>query len=193
LGISDFHLIDSANVLRVLTCSSDRSFILYDVHNNRSLVKIPLSDPLECITCNFSLDFIVSGSSSGKLFIADFSLISSAVSLNNSSIEMASVGNEERFKMNNSMIALSSSAETASVPSCLPYGIQTLAAHSKTVSSLLFLPDNITLVSSSIDGSLSFWNLHLKQLLKEIFPLNRSPVSNCTVSANVGGINCFFF
>jgi WD40 repeat protein len=178
-------LVDSLNVLRVLTCSSDRSFILYDVHSNRSLVKIPLSDPLECITCNFSLDFIVCGSSNGKLFIADFSLISTAISLNNSSVGIVSLGNEGKLKLKDSsgVILSDSSKEAAAVPSSLlPYGTQALVAHSKMVSSLLFLPDNITLVSSSVDGSLKFWNLHLKQLLREVFPFNQRPISNCKVS-----------
>lgn len=56
-----------------------------------------------------------------------------------------------------------------------------IPAHEKAISSISCLPDNVTIVSTSEDGLLKFWNLLLGQILCEISPFDGLPISNCQV------------
>eukprot|EP01040_Poterioochromonas_malhamensis_P005910 gene5911-6353_t len=163
-AVRDFLVIES-NTLRVLSCSFDHHLILYDVHRAAVVLKVTLTQPLECVTSNFSLDVVVTGSSLGLLSFCDFSLLSSQTRHVSPFDILPAEHDQKRIDETNSA------------------GMTHLSAHSKKVTVLLTLPDNATLLSASDDGKLKFWNLHSQQLLREIDCFHGLPVTNCQLFA----------
>lgn len=164
-AVRDFLVIES-NTLRVLSCSFDHHLILYDVHRAAVVLKVTLTQPLECVTSNFSLDVVVTGSSLGLLSFCNFSLLSSQTRHVSPFDILPAEHDQKRIDETNSA------------------GMTHLSAHSKKVTVLLALPDNATLLSASDDGKLKFWNLHTQQLLREIDCFHGLPVTNCQVRAS---------
>ncbi len=168
-AVRDFLVIES-NTLRVLSCSFDHHLILYDVHRAAVVLKVTLTQPLECVTSNFSLDVVVTGSSLGLLSFCNFSLLSSQTRHVSPFDILPAEHDQKRIDETNSA------------------GMTHLSAHSKKVTVLLALPDNATLLSASDDGKLKFWNLHTQQLLREIDCFHGLPVTNCQVSVKTDDI-----
>jgi WD40 repeat protein len=171
------------NVFRVFTCSSDFSVQFIDVYANKIILKINLHEPLEAITSNYNLNALVAGSMDGSLFFVDISL----TRFPSASQEMIVSGGERREQqqmMNTTNEENEQDGDGSSNNNPrLPEGINRIKkAHSSRVTALAVLPDNITLVSTSSDGTLKMWHLLSRQLLKELVPFQRhSPISNCLV------------
>jgi WD40 repeat protein len=186
LPITDVYVMEYLNVFRVFTCSSDFSVQFIDVYANKIILKISLHEPLEAITSNYNLNALVAGSMEGSLFFVDISLTRFPSS--SSSQEMIVSEGERREPQQQPMMmsTINEENEQDGNNPRLPEGINRIKkAHSSRVTALAVLPDNITLVSTSSDGTLKMWNLLSRQLLKELVPFQRhSPISNCLVRRN---------
>jgi pre-rRNA-processing protein IPI3 len=156
--------------LRVITCSTDRCLVMYDVHADKQVWKTALSEALESITLNPNEDFVFAGSTGGAIYMLPLSPTASAVgptqgSTGNKKDPFARIqkGNSEKTTVNKS-------------------NVTALEGHTKTVTSLAFSLDNSTLVSVSEDGSLRCWDVWTQQCLREVKPLGKNPLSNAKVS-----------
>jgi WD40 repeat protein len=141
-------------MLRVFSCSTDFSVALYDAFANKVVFKTSLHEAITTISFHIGLNTVFCGSSAGHLATFDLSVSVSphAFSEDNSN---------QKFDAQ--------------------YGIRKIRAHQSAITSLLLLPDNASLITSSSDGSLKFWNIFTLQFLRELFPFGKSPISNCLV------------
>jgi len=140
---------------------------------NKSVLRISLNQPLESITCTAGLDWILCGSSSGLVFILDFSVLAIGFSAGNAQII--------HIHDNHKNTAFSQQAGNKKHDDGLPDGVTCIAAHNKAVTCLVTLKDLSRFISCSEDGMLKIWHLMSRQLLKEIVPLNKAPITNCKV------------
>ena len=162
MHIRDLRVLGSlTSSLRVLTCSLDRHAVLYDLGTSRVSLKVLFPSPLECITCNHTLDYYFCGSSDGTIFILDVSV----AAMNVSAAHALLVKRGE---------ALNQNRENAS-------SISSMSGHSRAVTGLEMSLDNRTLVSISEDGSLRLWDSLSRQCVKELYPLNKNPLTNLKV------------
>jgi WD40 repeat protein len=79
LPIKDCVLFDTLTTLSVLTCSLDRTLVLYDVLQAHVCLRLSLPHSLESVTCNPTQDLICAGASNGSVFLVD--LTSTAVAV----------------------------------------------------------------------------------------------------------------
>jgi pre-rRNA-processing protein IPI3 len=179
LGVTDLVAIDSFSVLRVISCSLDRSMHLYDVHANRSMTKHSLPQPLQSIAINATFDYIFCGSTSGSIYRIDCSVLAAGFSASKSHVVHSGISSHSSLL---SLTAGSSSANAdANSTDEVGHGVACIDAHSLAVTAIICMPDNQRVISTSEDGSMKMWSLHTKQLLKEIQPLNKAPLTNCKV------------
>jgi pre-rRNA-processing protein IPI3 len=138
--------------LRVMTCSLDRTVVLFDVHacppSGKQVVRMSLGGPLESVACRPAGDLAFAGSSGGAIYVVDLSAAAAGISA-----------------------AASADAGAARV----------LEGHTRAVTALACSLDNVTLVSASEDGSLRVWDMVTRQCLREVQPLNKTALTNCIV------------
>lgn len=159
-------LLESLSYLRVLTCSLDRTIVLFDTHQNRICFRISLPYSIESVVGNLSSDRICCGSSNGSIYMID--LNSKAVSISMAHAKL----------INQNCINMSTGNNSQENVACIS-GI--LEGHSKTITSLCFSSDNITLISSSLDGSLRLWNTLTRQCIGEYNTINKHGITNTLV------------
>lgn len=172
LPVTDVQLIDFGSCLRAVTCSVDRTVHFYDILHQSSLAKVTLpgdsASPLECLSLTNGLEYALAGSSTGKVFTVDISVVAAGVSAVQHS---AIVGGASARR------ALSTTTQSSSASSSM--GIHTIDAHSLAVSAIVVLPDNERFVTGSLDGYVKFYHIFTRQLLAECTPLlQRGPVTN---------------
>lgn len=141
----------------------------YDILHQSSLAKVTLpgdfASPLECLSLTNGLEYALAGSSTGKVFSIDISVVAAGVSA----------------VQHSTIVGGASARRTATTqPSTsAATGIHTIDAHSLAVSSILVLPDNERFVTGSLDGYVKFYHIFTRQLLAECTPLlQRGPVTN---------------
>jgi len=138
--------------LRVMTCSLDRTVVLFDVHacppSGKQVVRMSLGGPLESVACRPAGDLAFAGSSGGAIYVVDLSAAAAGISA-----------------------AANADAGAARV----------LEGHTRAVTALACSLDNVTLVSASEDGSLRVWDMVTRQCLREVQPLNKTALTNCIV------------
>lgn len=182
LPIKDMHVLESlGSTIRVVTCSLDKTIVMYDVHAGRQCLRLSMSDPLESIVCNPGEDFIIAGSTDGRIFQVDLSVASlsmdaalSTTTALGSGRNVAIGGLRNNNKPNSSSkIAADNSAGG---------GVTLLEGHTKAVTSVACSMDNSTLISTSDDGSMRTWNLWTRQCLHHSMPMNKNGISNAMVS-----------
>lgn len=139
----------------------DRSLHIYDVFANKSLVKYSLPQPLQYITCNPTLDYILCGSNAGIVYRIDFSVLAAGFSASKTHVVFANGKADASGHMGN--------------------GVHSIEAHTQAITSIIVTPDNHRMITTSEDGMLKIWSLHTRQLLKEISPFSKSAITNCMV------------
>jgi pre-rRNA-processing protein IPI3 len=181
LPIQDAILLDSLASVRVVTCSLDKTLVMYDVHSGTQCLRISLPEALESIACNPGGDIVCVGSSVGSIFVVDMSIsaIASSAALSVSNINY--LGGDT----NPSLIDMSHVEGVAAVNGAtmngLPKGISRVEGHTKAVTCLAFSIDNCTLLSGSEDGTLRSWNIWTKQCMKKCSPLSKFGISSLMV------------
>lgn len=173
MPVLDVFLIDFGSCLRAITCSIDRTVHFYDVLHQNSISRVTLpgdtAAPLECLTLTNGLEYVLTGSSTGKVFTIDISVVAAGVSAVQ---HTAVVGGSSMFRAGSS-----SSSNTSSMT-----GIHCVDAHSLAVTAIVTLPDNERFVTASLDGYVKFYNVFTRQLLAECTPLlQRGPVTNLSI------------
>eukprot|EP01034_Spumella_vulgaris_P024803 gene24803-31184_t len=73
------------------------------------------------------------------------------------------------------------SAASAVSTGGLPVGASILEGHTKSVTALCFSVDNTTLISTSEDGTVRFWDVWTRQCVRECRPLNKCGITNALV------------
>ncbi len=190
------YLIDSVGLLRVATCSMDRTVVIYDILASKQVLRISLPLSLESITCNPGEDVLCIGSTNGTIFVIDLTVTAIGISASQSQIgylgENASSGKSatqpvaSKFATGSTTSAVqnlvASRVDNNSLStSGLPRGTSVLEGHTKTVSSLSFSMDNSTLISASEDGTLRMWDVWTRQCIRECKPLSKFSITNCMV------------
>lgn len=168
LPIKDMVVLDSVTTLRVLTCSLDRTIVLYDVLQAQICLRVSLPQALESLAINSTQDLLCAGSSSGAVFLVDLTSTAIAVTAAHAHVTHHSTSLESR--------------SASSHNEGLPKHTSILEGHTKAVSSLNFSRDNCTLMSASQDGSVRVWNVWTRQCLREYVPLAKYGISNAMVS-----------
>lgn len=143
----------------------------YDILHQSSLAKVTLpgdfASPLECLSLTNGLEYALAGSSTGKVFTIDISVVAAGVS----AVQHSTIVGGASARRTVSATTQSSTSSTT--------GIHTIDAHSLAVSSILVLPDNERFVTGSLDGYVKFYHIFTRQLLAECTPLlQRGPVTN---------------
>ena len=137
--------------LRVMTCSLDRTVVLFDVHacppTGKQVMRASLGGPLESVACRPAGDLAFAGSSGGTIYVVDLSAAAAGISAANAGSPVA----------------------------------RGLEGHTRAVTALACSLDNVTLVSASEDGSLRVWDVVTRQCLREVQPLNKTALTNCIV------------
>lgn len=163
MPIKDSYVLDSLTTLRVLTCSLDRTVVLYDVLQSQLCLRVSLPHALESLTCNATQDLVCAGSSNGSVYIID--LTSTAIAVTAA----------------HAHVSHHTAHSTATGTEGLPRGTSVLEGHTKAVTSLTFSRDNSSLVSASADGTVRVWNVWTRQCLKEFTPLGKHGITNAMV------------
>lgn len=206
LAVKDMCFSGGYSTMRVFTCSLDRSLVLYDVHRGVQVMRIGLSQGLECLICNPTEDFCFVGSSSGHIFAVDLSIAASNVCqvrmhqnqterTRNTKTGIVATMNEKPGSTaasatdtsNNKLLATATSTTNPSTSTSTSSTTNTAVAmtlegHTRTVTALCVSADNCTLVSVSEDGSLRLWDIWTGQCLKEVKPLHKAAITNAKVS-----------
>jgi hypothetical protein len=138
-----------------MTCSLDRTVVLFDVHacppSGKQVVRMSLGGPLESVACRPAGDLAFAGSSGGTIYVVDLSAAAAGISA-----------------------AASADANAGGAA-------RVLEGHTRAVTALACSLDNVTLVSASEDGSLRVWDMVTRQCLREVQPLNKTALTNCIV------------
>jgi len=205
LAVKDMCFSGGYSTVRVFTCSLDRSLVLYDVHRGVQVMRIGLSQGLECLVLNPTDDFCFVGSSSGNIFAVDMSIAAANVCqvhmhqnqtdrTRHTKSGVTSTAAATNEKMTSAVITsdISKAAATqvtnlstttlASTSTSSAAVTMTLEGHTRTVTALCVSADNCTLVSVSEDGSLRLWDFWTGQCLKEVKPLHKAAITNAKVS-----------
>ena len=164
MPIKDTAIMGSCTAIKVITCSLDKTVVMYDVCADTTCLKIGFPSSLESILCNCSEDMMFAGASNGKIFIVD--LAERAVALSAAHSQIASVGTDGVGVLS----AINSRENTK--------GHMCLEGHTSSVTSLAISIDNTTLVSASSDCSIRIWDTITRQCLRESKPFHKSPLSN---------------
>lgn len=178
LSAKDLFLVSGFSSLRVFTCSTDRTVVMYDAHSGKQILRISLSHSLECITCNPLQDICFVGATNGNIFIIDLSVTAIGMSAANATTGYIAPRAG----------AMSTSAESSNTSKGqgqlgnLPAGVSIMEGHTRAVTSLSCSLDNTTLVSSSEDGSLRIWDIWTKQCLREVKPMNKTALTNAIIT-----------
>ena len=190
LPIKDMHVVDALGVIRVITCSLDKTIVMYDVHNGQQCLRLSLPEALEAVVSSPSEDFIMAGGSSGSIFRIDSSVASAAMSAMFTSSVV--VGTDRHRNIGNAHLRGGVWEGHTSLGATIPgRGVdvvnhpsifETLTGHIKAVTALMFSKNNTTLVSASEDGTLRTWNVWTKQCLHQCTPMNKCGISNALVS-----------
>jgi pre-rRNA-processing protein IPI3 len=165
LAVKDMAMIGNMSVKRVASCSLDRSVVIHDIYSNSIVLKISLPHSLESICVSHMEDYLIAGSSSGHIFAIDLSVNAIAMSAAKSMI-------------------ISSTSSLPYKPANETKSMTVLEGHSKAVTSLVMSADDLSLVSSSLDGSIRIWNIWTRQCVKELKPFpGGAPVTNLLLIA----------
>ena len=151
LAVKDFCIIGGTGgpTFRVLSCSLDRSLVLYDVHacppTGKQVLRISLNGPLESVVCSPTSDLAFAGASNGVIYVVDMSVAAIGISAANATV--------------NSGQGLGGRGDMAGVS-----GNGVLEGHTRAVTSLVCSLDNTSLVSASEDGSVRVWDMWTRQV-----------------------------
>ncbi len=204
LAIKDMFVVDSPGLLRVFTCSSDRTVVLYDVHAGKQVLRVSLPHSLESLVLNPGEDLLCVGATNGTIFLVDLGVTAIGVSASHSQIGYLDGGDGSKSYMSalsgvsGSKAAASSNGAVVGRPAAntvsaggLPAGASILEGHTKSVTALCFSVDNTTLVSTSEDGTVRFWDAWTRQCVRECKPLNKCSITNAIVSCYAVVPICF--
>jgi WD40 repeat protein len=170
LPIKDCILFDTLTTTRVLTCSLDRTIVLYDVLQAQVCLRVTLPQSLESLACNATQDLVCAGASNGSIYLVDMTSTAIAVTAAHAHVSHHHLGSGR-----------SAAASSSGTGGALPAGTCVLEGHSKAVSSVRFSSDNSSLVSASADGTVRVWNVWTRQCLREYSPLAKHAISNALV------------
>lgn len=145
-----------------MTCSLDRSIVLYDIAASHQCYRRSLPDAGECLVQSPLGDRACVGGSSGLIFLVDLTVTAHVLS----SIGSGSIQRGSDFGK-----TFSTSFD----------GIHVLEGHSRRVTCLVFSMDNCVLVSGSEDGSIRLWDTWTKICTRELKPLNKNAITSLTV------------
>lgn len=180
LPVKDLYLMDSLSFLKAVTCSLDRTVVVYDIHAGNFCMRISLPEPLLSITCNPNEDYLVTGSSTGDIFLVDLTLQAVAISAAHANVLITGSSGIKRSQEINSMSGSTSGIGNAnSSTSASISGI--LEGHVRGVTSLSVSKDNCSLVSAGEDGSVRIWNLWTRQCLHQSQPMNKCNITNAMI------------
>lgn len=178
LSAKDLFLVSGLSSLRVFTCSTDRTVVMYDAHSGKQVLRISLAQSLECITCNALQDICFVGATNGNIFIIDLSVTAIGISAANATTGYIA----PRAGAMNTSAESSNTSKGQSQLGNLPAGVSIMEGHTRAVTSLSCSIDNTTLVSSSEDGSLRIWDMWTKQCLREVKPMNKTALTNAIIT-----------
>ena len=198
LAVKDFCIIGGTGgpTFRVLSCSLDRSVVLYDVHacppTGRQVLRVSLPGPLESVACSPTYDMAFAGSSSGVIYVVDLSAAAVGVSAANATVagprasssgSSSSSSSSSNSSSSNSSSSSSSSSNSSSSSSSSAVGVAgVLEGHTRGVTALACSLDNASVVSASEDGSVRVWDMWTRQCLREVQPLNKTAITNCVIA-----------
>jgi WD40 repeat protein len=143
--------------LRVLTCSLDRTLVLFDVAAGLQCFRRSLPEAAESIACNPLGDVACVGGSTGNIHL----------------ISLAVTDGAGRASAPGSAAAGGAGAGKEAAGAR-----QVLQGHSRRVGALAFSLDNCTLVSGSDDGSVRVWDTWTGQCVREFKPLNKCGITS---------------
>lgn len=183
LAVKDMVLCGSAATsLRALTCSIDRTLVIFDLHSNKQCLRLALEQPIECLTCSRTEDFVFLGATNGQIFVLDLSLAAAGMTAAHAQMLVVS-GHAAQTRPLAGLAAsagnsLSSSSSSSSSSSHRDKPYSVLEGHTRSVTGLACSLDNCTLVSGSEDGSLRVWDIWTRQCLRESKPLHKAAISS---------------
>ncbi len=181
LPITDMVLIDSYSVFRVASCSLDRTVHIFDIHANKSITKHILVQPVQSISINSTFDYIFCGSTVGNVYRIDISVMAAGFSVPKAHI--VATGSGSGAGAITMAAGLTTIQNLSKDKSDTVHGIVEIDAHSQSVTGIVNMPDNERVLTVSEDGKMKMWNMYTCQLLKEIAPLSKNPITNCKVTS----------
>jgi pre-rRNA-processing protein IPI3 len=163
LPVSDMLLLDQPGFLRVYTCSADRHVVLYDLHSQRSLLRLALPQACEAMALSPSFDQLYIGTTGGSIYELDCNI--AAAALHNASTHL----------LRGSQPLLPMPAEAS-----LPKGMSSFPSlHSHGINKLVAFQS--VLISADASGKLCWWDAASKQCVREVAAFSASAVTNCLV------------
>jgi pre-rRNA-processing protein IPI3 len=166
LAIKDFTVIGVVSTFRVVSCSIDKTIVMFDVHSNKQCYRAAFPQPLESLCVNVSQDIVFSGASNGDIYLLDLSIAAIGISAAHAKIIVQDNIHSNGYKNSND----SQSTNTI-----------TMSGHTRAVTALAASIDNNTIVSVSMDGSMRVWDILSRQCLKDIKPLNKMALTNIKI------------
>jgi len=169
LPVRGMLLLGSARcALRVVTCSLDRSVVVYDVFSASEVAKIAFPSAITSIACSATEDALYAGATDGKVYVTDFS--ERAIALSAAHAEVAYFGGGQN-----------SHPSKTSLESTSDRSYMVIEAHTGSVTSLAMSSAGSILASISSDGTLKLWDTLTRQCLRETKPLGKAMLTNVLV------------
>jgi pre-rRNA-processing protein IPI3 len=156
LAVKGMYVAEYGSSIRVLTCSMDRSVVVFDLYSNRQCHRISMPQALTSLTCNSTADRAFIGASNGKIFIVDLTLVAATKVASHVPMTTTSTIFTSLQKT-----LYGGSLEEATSTSILD-------GHTKAVVSLCVTSDDQRLISGSEDGTVRVWDSGTQQCLHDL-------------------------
>lgn len=156
LAVKNMQVLGHLSSLKVATCSLDQTVVLYDVHSEKECFRKALPQAVESLLLNHSESSLYAGCTDGSIYILDLSIQAAALSAAN--LELAVLGQTNSYDKDPNGVG----------------SLPRLEGHSACVTSMAMCIDDVTLVSASHDGTLAFWDVITRQMIRRYVPPNSS-------------------
>ena len=169
LAVKDMALCGTATTaLRALTCSIDRTLVVFDVHANRQCFRLAMDQPMESLACNRTEDLVFLGATNGQILIVDLSVAAAGMTAAHAQVV---VSHDTQTRP-----LAGASGSVYATRRDKPHAV--LDGHTRSVTALACSVDNCTLVSGSEDGSVRVWDMWTRQCLRESKPLHKAGITS---------------
>jgi pre-rRNA-processing protein IPI3 len=165
LAVKDMQVMGNLSTLRVATCSLDQTVALYDVHSKTECFRKALPRAIESLLVNEAESTLYCGADDGSIYVVDMSIAAAALSVAHMEINI---------------LGRDASAEGVGAADSSEVVPKLQGGHTACITSMAMCMDDTTLISSSEDGTIIYWDTITRQMIRKWSPPNSATA--CSLS-----------